>query len=273
MSRATRCASAPVATAEATFDGRETQRDSFVWLCSESTVCVHALDTPRFYQSFPGKQNRIAQRTGEFNAREREQTHSYAHTHTQRNTRAQERKCTPMMGAARFVASCLCTTSLCYTSPGSLLVLLLIRSLLVVRRMATRILRRCMNGKLFLFSNRCLACSIEIACWSLCHHRSRCRSLAHHLLCDETNGRRVQRTPHAHINWIGWLKPSPLLSASSSSAMTNKMLLLFIQKCKPRHACCLFGVYVCYQFVCRFFVYRSQRGRLARSSEAGPSKN
>lgn len=33
---------------------------------------VHAPDTPRFYQSLPGKQNRIAQRTGEFDAQERE---------------------------------------------------------------------------------------------------------------------------------------------------------------------------------------------------------
>lgn len=37
-----------------------------------STMCVHAPDTPRFYQSLPGKQNRIAQRTGELNAQERE---------------------------------------------------------------------------------------------------------------------------------------------------------------------------------------------------------
>lgn len=48
----------------------------------------------------------------------------------------------------------------------------------------------------------------------------------------------------------------------------RKMLLLFIQKYKTRHACCLFSVYVCYQFVCCSY---SQRGE-QQSTTIGLSK-
>lgn len=56
----------------------------------------------------------------------------------------------------------------------------------------------------------------------------------------------------------------------------HKMLLLFIQNYKTRHACCLFSVYVCYQFclllVSTSFARTNQRTKSTLAQSVGLSK-